>query len=797
MAAESTSTNFIKEYKWYNSYSLPADLQCVVVRAEFSEDLSLTYDVPAALSVETNIICNQMRMQDQPACTLFSQSDSTLNAHHWGNLLCFPSKVRDLALDAILTLTVRAADGSVYCGTSMRMFDENGALKQGKQKLMLFFGREADPTAVIDQNTTPGEYYQHYAKLDHQFIMEKRMEVFRATSSQGSSCEWLDKLLQKRITDSLAAPYSAVPEVFEGESEQKYMSETWGRPLGEIGLKKFSFLIIELPIWPYPVLYEEKQYQSVDPHYPPTGHNDLLDQCISEHGEGCIEFSLVGRPFNAAWLTVTADWDMDQENLSEEQNRRLCHNVRRGATDSSAKPNKDEKKRIDKILQSVRVQISTEDMDFLYRFRYSLTENKKALTKFLNTVNWDEETEVAELPILLSLWKERAPIDVADALKLLSKEKSFEHQYVREYAVSVLRSASDEELLTFLLQLVQALRYEPAGSGAPRRNSTQVEDFAMENSIVGVNHLSLDAMGQQAQQQLAQDVPQQSAESAPVAEAEAVVAELKAVKTESLSPLGNFLVDRACASPVIANYLYWYLKVEMDDEQSGPFFQSVFDVFIVQLSTSSTNANLLRQRLMALDNYIREIILCQQEAIKSGRYKDAKEKALQKILEAKKMRNLMGIDWVPMPLDPGIKLTGLIPNTAMMFSSAVYPCVIEFTELLEAKPADADGDAAGTALVQSTAPKTRKIMFKSGDDLRQDQLIMQMIALMDSLLKKVNLDLKLLTYGILAVGQKDGIMEFVRNSMPISAVMTNCGSVLAFLKHHNPDKAGLYGVSAV
>ena len=37
---------------------------------------------------------------------------------------------------------------------------------------------------------------------------------------------------------------------------------------------------------------------------------------------------------------------------------------------------------------------------------------------------------------------------------------------------------------------------------------------------------------------------------------------------------------------------------------------------------------------------------------------------------------------------------------------------------------------------------TRQVIFKSGDDLRQDQLIMQMISLMDSLLKRVNLDLR-------------------------------------------------------
>lgn len=36
----------------------------------------------------------------------------------------------------------------------------------------------------------------------------------------------------------------------------------------------------------------------------------------------------------------------------------------------------------------------------------------------------------------------------------------------------------------------------------------------------------------------------------------------------------------------------------------------------------------------------------------------------------------------------------------------------------------------------------KQVIIKSGDDLRQDQLIMQMISLMDSLLKRVNLDLR-------------------------------------------------------
>ena len=37
-------------------------------------------------------------------------------------------------------------------------------------------------------------------------------------------------------------------------------------------------------------------------------------------------------------------------------------------------------------------------------------------------------------------------------------------------------------------------------------------------------------------------------------------------------------------------------------------------------------------------------------------------------------------------------------------------------------------------------------MFKIGDDLRQDQLVIQIIDLMDQLLKNENLDLKLTPY---------------------------------------------------
>lgn len=72
-----------------------------------------------------------------------------------------------------------------------------------------------------------------------------------------------------------------------------------------------------------------------------------------------------------------------------------------------------------------------------------------------------------------------------------------------------------------------------------------------------------------------------------------------------------------------------------------------------------------------------------------------------------------------------------------------------------------------------------QVIIKSGDDLRQDQLIMQMISLMDSLLKRVNLDLRLKPYGILATGPKQGLVQFVSGSQPISSVLSSYnGSIL-------------------
>ena len=139
-------------------------------------------------------------------------------------------------------------------------------------------------------------------------------------------------------------------------------------------------------------------------------------------------------------------------------------------------------------------------LDLLWRLRFVLVDNRRALTKFLLAVDWTVESEVVQAAELLEQWRKRSPIEVIDALKLLGKQVAYQTNLVRAYAIDTLASAPDEELSLYLLQLVQALKFE------------NIQE-------TGVNQVS--------------------SATAPV------------------SSLATFLISRAAKNIQLANYLYW------------------------------------------------------------------------------------------------------------------------------------------------------------------------------------------------------------------------------------------------
>uniref|UniRef100_A0A3Q3F314 Phosphatidylinositol 4,5-bisphosphate 3-kinase catalytic subunit gamma isoform-like n=1 Tax=Labrus bergylta TaxID=56723 RepID=A0A3Q3F314_9LABR len=67
------------------------------------------------------------------------------------------------------------------------------------------------------------------------------------------------------------------------------------------------------------------------------------------------------------------------------------------------------------------------------------------------------------------------------------------------------------------------------------------------------------------------------------------------------------------------------------------------------------------------------------------------------------------------------------------------------------------------------------IIFKQGDDLRQDMLVLQTLAVMDSIWQEKSLDLNLIPYGCISTGHNIGMIEIVRNAVTIASIQRNHG----------------------
>ncbi|KAJ1937784.1 Phosphatidylinositol (PI) 3-kinase, partial [Linderina macrospora] len=168
--------------------------------------------------------------------------------------------------------------------------------------------------------------------------------------------------------------------------------------------------------------------------------------------------SLTSRPK----YSLVFDPEAYRDNPTETKHRRLLRGYRSGPLDRELKPNASLRDQLNTIVRYAPSQQLTDvEKDLVWKFRFYLATNKKALTKFVQCVDWRDPIESKQATKLLAEWAE---IDIDDALELLGSEVT--DYAVRAYAVSKLRKANDDELVVYLLQLVQAIRFEYQGASA-------------------------------------------------------------------------------------------------------------------------------------------------------------------------------------------------------------------------------------------------------------------------------------------------------------------------------------------
>jgi phosphatidylinositol 3-kinase len=482
-----------------------------------------------------------------------------------------------------------------------------------------------------------------------------------------------------------------------------------------------TFLLnVELPRFDFPVVFADHEYEP-----PPISALQSLSASqanLSQRREPQVQFGpgIKGWEDGSEGLSnhLIKVYDPEaghRDNPAEAKHRRLFRSSHRhGILDKDLKPNAKVRDELNLIMSySPTHVLSPEETDLVWKFRYHLTRDKRAATKFVKSVNWADQSESKQAIQVLGRW---TAIDVDDALELLGP--SFDNPGVRSYAVERLRKADDDELLLYLLQLVQALKYEHVSAGSE------------------------------------QDITQDSS-------------------------LARFLIQRAAANFMLGNYFYWYLMVECDDhsplqgDDNREVYRKVAYEFVLDLEKqpggSQSRKMLLRQaETVAVLSKIASEVKATSESI-------AKKVERVKHFIADPKNELTTFDPpLAMPLDPSVKVTGIVPDQVTVFKSSLNP--IKFT-------------------FKTTTGTTYPIIFKLGDDLRQDQLVIQIITLMDQLLQKENLDLKLSPYKILATSTSAGASQFVQ-SQSLSSIVSRFKNnpALAFLRHHNPDDRQPLGV---
>uniref|UniRef100_A0AC11ANX7 Phosphatidylinositol-4-phosphate 3-kinase catalytic subunit type 2 gamma n=1 Tax=Ovis aries TaxID=9940 RepID=A0AC11ANX7_SHEEP len=340
------------------------------------------------------------------------------------------------------------------------------------------------------------------------------------------------------------------------------------------------------------------------------------------------------------------------------------------------------------------ILLSEEKRRYLWFYRFYCNNENCSLPLVLGSApGWDERT-VAEMHTVLRRWKFSHPLE---ALGLLTS--SFPDQEIRNVAVRQLDNLLNDELLEYLPQLVQAVKFE----------------WNLE------------------------------------------------------SPLVQLLLHRSLQSVQIAHRLYWLLK----DAQNEAYFKSWYQKLLAALQFCAGKA--LR------DEFSKEQKLIKILGDIGEKVKTASDPQRQDVLK-KELGRLEEFFWCTktchLPLNPALCVQGIDGDACSYFTSNALPLKITF---INANPMG----------------KNISVIFKAGDDLRQDMLVLQIIQVMDNIWLQEGLDMQMIIYRCLSTGKGQGLVQMVPDAVTLAKIHRHFGpigplkenTIKKWFSQHNPLKA--------
>uniref|UniRef100_A0A8C0GXH6 Phosphatidylinositol-4-phosphate 3-kinase catalytic subunit type 2 beta n=1 Tax=Chelonoidis abingdonii TaxID=106734 RepID=A0A8C0GXH6_CHEAB len=333
---------------------------------------------------------------------------------------------------------------------------------------------------------------------------------------------------------------------------------------------------------------------------------------------------------------------------------------------------KEDQRKLKEVMQKESLYWLTDtDRKRLWEKRYYCHEQPGSLPLLLTSApSW----EWACLPDIYALLKQWTYMNHQDALGLL--HATFPDQEVRRTAVHWIDSMSDAELLDYLPQLVQALKYE----------------------------CYLD------------------------------------------SPLVRFLMKRAICDLRITHYFFWLLKDGLKDSQFSIRYQYLLAALLCCCGKG------LREefdRQCCLVNTLAKLAQQVREAAPSSRQVDG-------LADVKQFFSTNGS--CRLPLSPSLLVKGI---DCSYFNSNAVPLKLSFQNV----------DALGENI---------RVIFKCGDDLRQDMLTLQMIRIMNKIWVQEGLDMRMVIFRCFSTGRGRGMVEMIPNAETLRKIQVEHGVTGSF-----------------
>uniref|UniRef100_A0A3Q4I0E5 phosphatidylinositol 3-kinase n=1 Tax=Neolamprologus brichardi TaxID=32507 RepID=A0A3Q4I0E5_NEOBR len=239
---------------------------------------------------------------------------------------------------------------------------------------------------------------------------------------------------------------------------------------------------------------------------------------------------------------------------------------------------------------------------------------------------------------------------------------------------------------------------------------------------------------------------------------------LQAVKFEPYhdSALVRFLLKRALRSKRIGHFLFWFLRSEIAQSKH---YQQRYAV-LLEAYLRGCGENMLQDfrkqvdMTEALQKVTREI-----KTMSADKYDVTPQVVFQLRQKLENLQSSGLPESFRVPYDPGLRAGALLIEQCKVMASKKKPLWLQF------KRADS------TTLSKDPIG----IIFKDGDDLRQDMLILQILLIMESIWETESLDLCLLPYGCISTGNKIGMIEIVKDATTIANIQQSVvGSTGAF-----------------